>query len=221
MAGMILAVVDVKGAFLHGDIEDNKEIHKEVLKGFEKHYDDGVVLTLRRCLYGLQQAVEVFCKQLLKNIRDDALKFTQPVIFQNYTDEFELPNLNFPTPATAGDCLTKCKEKDALGPAQHTKYRVGVGKMMNVMQYSLSQTYNAVRDLARHMSQPAPKHMKAMLHCTKHCADRPNRGLVLKPDTKWDGSKVFAFTIAGRSDSDYAKEPITRRSVSVSSVKLN
>ena len=73
----------------------------------------------------------------------------------------------------------------------------------------------------RHMSQPAPKHMKAMLHCMKHCTDRSNRGLVLKPDTKWDGSKDFAFTIAGRSDSNYAKEPVTRRSVSESSVKLN
>ena len=61
----------------------------------------------------------------------------------------------------------KCKEKDALGLVEHTKYRSGVGKMMHVMQYSLSQTYNAVRVLVRHIAQIGL-----------------NRGLVLKPDTK-------------------------------------
>ena len=60
MAGMTLAVVDVKGALLHGYIEDNKEIHMEVPKRFEKHYDDGVVPRLRRCLYGLKQAAIAF-----------------------------------------------------------------------------------------------------------------------------------------------------------------
>ena len=224
MTGWVSSVVDVKGAFLHGKIEDNEEIHMEVPKGFEKHYDDGVVLKLRRFLYGLEQAAMAFWKQLLKCMKDmnmerstadpclyydwtpdglvmivswiddtlivgsntavakneerlmsrfdcedcgeldgyvgykitrignDAVKFTHPVILQNYADEFELPNHNFPTPATAGDCLTKCEEKDALGPVEHTKYRSGVGKMMYVMKYSLLQTYNAVRDQARHMS---------------------------------------------------------------------
>ena len=68
-----------------------------------------------------------------------------------------------------------------MGPEEHTKYRSGVGKMMHVMQYSFPQIYNAVQDLARHMTKPAPKHMKEMLHFMKHMADRPNRGLVLAP----------------------------------------
>ena len=54
MDRMVSAVVDVKGSFLHGAIEDNEEILMEVLKGFEKHSDGGVVLKLRRCLYGLK-----------------------------------------------------------------------------------------------------------------------------------------------------------------------
>ena len=41
----------------------------------------------------------------------------------------------------------------------------------------------------------------------------PNRGVTLKPNCKWDGSKDFKFTITGRSDTDYAKDPDTRRSV--------
>ena len=40
-----------------------------------------------------------------------------------------------------------------------------------------------------------------------------NRGLVLSPDTLWDGSKTFKFKIHGRSDSDYAGNTDDRRSI--------
>ena len=36
----------------------------------------------------------------------------------------------------------------------------------------------------------------------------------MKPSEKWDGSKEFEFTILGFSDSDFAKEPTERKSVS-------
>ena len=44
--------------------------------------------------------------------------------------------------------------------------------------------------------------------------DRTNCGLVLQSDVLWDGDPKKKFIVAGRSDSDYAKEPITRTSVS-------
>jgi hypothetical protein len=47
-----------------------------------------------------------------------------------------------------------------------------------------------------------------------------NRGLLLKPDTLWDGSAKFEFVIAGRSDSDYAKDVDTHRSVAGWAVTL-
>jgi hypothetical protein len=39
-------------------------------------------------------------------------------------------------------------------------------------------------------------------------------GLLLKPSQKWDGSNEHQFRIRGRSDSDYAKDTQTQRSVS-------
>ena len=42
----------------------------------------------------------------------------------------------------------------------------------------------------------------------------PNRGLLLKPKGKWDGNPDYEFEILGRSDSNYAKDPENRRSVS-------
>jgi hypothetical protein len=43
----------------------------------------------------------------------------------------------------------------------------------------------------------------------KYCADTPKRGLLLKPDAKWNGDPAFEFTIGGRSDSDFSKDPST------------
>ena len=80
-----------------------------------------------------------------------------------------------------GNMLTKADESDLLGPKEHTKYRSGVGKMMHGMQYSSPEIYNAVQDLARHLTKPTPKHMNKMLHSMNHMTDRPNRGLVLVP----------------------------------------
>ena len=37
---------------------------------------------------------------------------------------------------------------------------------------------------------------------------------MLEPDEKWDGSKEFKFKVAGYSDSDFAKDPATCKSVS-------
>ena len=70
MAGWVSSVVNVEGEFLHGNIEDNEEIHMEAPKGFEKHYDKDVVLKLKRCLYGLKQAAMAFWKQLLSCMKD-------------------------------------------------------------------------------------------------------------------------------------------------------
>jgi hypothetical protein len=42
----------------------------------------------------------------------------------------------------------------------------------------------------------------------------PERGLLLKPTMRWDGSPMLLFEITGYSDLDWAKDPITRRSVS-------
>jgi hypothetical protein len=66
MASMLAHVVDVKGAFLHGEFEDGEIIHTKVLQGFEKHFPEGSVFLLKKCLYGLKQAAKAFWRQLLR-----------------------------------------------------------------------------------------------------------------------------------------------------------
>ena len=64
-------------------------------------------------------------------------------------------------------------------------------------------------------------HAKAMHRTMKYCVGSPNRGLLLKPIGEWDGDPSHEFVITGRSDSDYAKDTDTRRSVSGTSTFLN
>ncbi len=66
MADMLAHVVDVKGAFLHGEFEDGEVMHMKVPQGFEKHFPEGSVLLLKKSLYGLKQAAKVFWRQLLR-----------------------------------------------------------------------------------------------------------------------------------------------------------
>jgi hypothetical protein len=66
MADMLAHDEDVKGAFLHGEFEDGEVIHMKVPQGFEKHFPEGSVLLLKKCLYGLKQAAKAFWRQLLR-----------------------------------------------------------------------------------------------------------------------------------------------------------
>jgi hypothetical protein len=57
-------------------------------------------------------------------------------------------------------------------------------------------------------------HYKAMLHVLKYSVDTAEQGIVIKPNRKWDGSQNHDFFVRGHSDSDFAKEPKDRHSVS-------
>ena len=81
-------MVDVKGAFLHGEFTDSKEIYMEVLKGFEKYYPGNVVLRLRKTTYGLKQAAMAFWRMILKCMMDMGMKRSaaDPCLYYDWTD---------------------------------------------------------------------------------------------------------------------------------------
>ena len=60
MASTLAHVVDVKGAFLHGEFEGVEIIYMKILQGFEKHFPGESVLLLKKCLYRLKQAAKAF-----------------------------------------------------------------------------------------------------------------------------------------------------------------
>ncbi len=85
---------------------------------------------------------------------------------------------------------------------------------MHMMQYSWPDTYYAVHDLVRHMTSATQVHVDAMLRLMKCVDDTRDRGLVLNPMQKWNGSKDHQVIIGRRSDSNYAKDTQTRKSIS-------
>ena len=294
MAGWISQILDVKGAFLHGEFEEGEEpIYMEVPQGFEKYYGPDVVLLLLKTIYGLKQAAKAFWTELLKAFgsmgcerskadpcmyyqwtvggslmvwlswiddcvcfgeqaeveksrdkmkqlfdcddvgdmneyvgckidkENGAFKFTQPVMVQSFEDEFELPNLNPATPGEPGVTLAKAETAELVGKDETKYYRKGIGKLLHMMRWSRPDIYNSVRDLSRHMSGVAIRHIRAMHRVMKHVVSTRDRGWVLKPNRKWDGKdKEFEFIINGMSDSDYAACKRTRRSVSGYAVML-
>ena len=57
MAGWIGWIVDIKGAFLHGEFENGKQIYTEIPEGFEKFWNPATyVWLLEKTSYGLIQA---------------------------------------------------------------------------------------------------------------------------------------------------------------------
>jgi Reverse transcriptase (RNA-dependent DNA polymerase) len=57
-------VIDVKGAFLKGRLNHIEEVYLQIPQGFEKYYDNRIVLKLQQTIYGLKHAVMAFWREL-------------------------------------------------------------------------------------------------------------------------------------------------------------
>ena len=89
MAGWYTEVVNVGGAFLHGEFEKGTKLYMEVPEGFEKFYPVGCLLLLLQTIYGLKQAAFAFWVQLLKALRDmefDRSK-ADPFLYFRWTEQ--------------------------------------------------------------------------------------------------------------------------------------
>jgi roadblock/LC7 domain-containing protein len=70
MAAWLDKLLDVKGAFLHGDFGPKEApILMKIPQGFKKFYPKGWLLLLLKTICGLKQAVFAFWKALLKAFR--------------------------------------------------------------------------------------------------------------------------------------------------------
>ena len=89
MANWIAHIVDVKGAFLHGDFEHEEEIYTKIPEGFEKFWDpEKWVWLLKKTSYGLIQAAVQFWKILLKAMRymEYERSKADPCLYWKYDD---------------------------------------------------------------------------------------------------------------------------------------
>jgi hypothetical protein len=150
-------------------------------------------------------------------------KFTQPVLVQSFTDEFEAKPQGHKTPAVPGTTLQQTTEETTLDEKKHSKYRSGVGKLLHVMRWSRPDILNSVREVSQFMGTGANQaHYLSLNWILEYCIGTPNRGLVLAPSGEWDGKdKSFKFIISGRCDAEHGKCQETRKSVGGHVVYLN
>jgi hypothetical protein len=90
MAGWVGELLDLKGAFLHGDFEDEKDVYLKVPEGFEQYYDPRIfVLLLMQTLYGLKQAAKAFWNKLLMAFRSMGFQRSKadPCLYFDWTPE--------------------------------------------------------------------------------------------------------------------------------------
>ena len=150
------------------------------------------------------------------NREEGELRISQPVMLQSFEDEFDIKSVKHAeTPASPGTVLTPVNnDGEAVNQQMQTKFRSGLGKLLHMMRWSKPEIYNAVRDLSRHAQRCSVAHVKALYRVMRYCVDTKHLSWRLKPERKWDGKdKNFEFCISGKSDSDYATCPTTRRSV--------
>ena len=160
---------------------------------------------------------------LERNTDEGWIKITQPITIQSFEDEFNLSEFKKPitTPGEPGKVLTAATDEDKVENRLQYLFRKGTGKLLHLTRWSRAEIGNAVRDLSRRMQMSNAEHNVAMRRAMKYCVDTKERGWLLKPTRKWDGKdKSFEFKVSGRSDSDYANCPTTRKSVTGYRVSL-
>jgi hypothetical protein len=118
------------------------------------------------------------------------------------------------TPAIPGTVMSKGEVINQVDDKIQSTYRSGVRKLLHMMRWTRPELMNLVRELSRFAGRALLSHVMAMYQVMKYCRNAPERALLLKRTIWWDGSLMLLFEITGYSDLDWAKDPITRRSVS-------
>jgi len=159
--------------------------------------------------------------QIVRNSKQNSMKITQPVLLQSFLDEFDIPKSgSWKTPAVPGEVLIRGDSQDIFDKSEQRIYRSGVGKMLHMCKYSRPEIINSVRELSRFMDGAVLAQKKAMYQVMRYLTNTPGRGLFMKPKHQYAG-KDFEFEILGVSDSEYGKNPETRKSVSGTATFLN
>jgi hypothetical protein len=87
--------------------------------------------------------------------------------------------------------------------------------LLHMMKWTRNDILNRVRELSRFGSCPTTVHLKRMYKVMNYVKHTKEFGNFIQPNSEWDpGDNSFTFIITGKSDSEYAADPETRRSVS-------
>ena len=155
----------------------------------------------------LQEYVGVTVKR-----ENDELMLSQPDTITRLRRYFgrdveKMKEYNTPLPAHY-HVVRPDEETTTLSTTEMLKYRSGTGSLLYLVKHSRIDIANAVRELSKVMDKATSDHMKALLRCIRYVLLTEERQLHYRL-THRDKIKITAI-----SDSDYAGDPESRKSVS-------
>lgn len=134
---------------------------------------------------------------------------SQSAMIEEFPKVFDLKGERPSTPAIPSQVLLKSTPNDVkLDAADQTVFRSGVGKLLYLTKLSRPDMSSAVRELATHMDGANEEHKKALFRALEYAVHTKYKILTLNPKMSMEGQ------IVGYSDSNYASNKDTRRSVS-------
>ena len=168
------------------------------------------------------------CKMDYNQVKRE-LKITQPVMIQTLKDEFELDSIpeaaarGYTTPASPGSTLQVVEAEFHVPPHRQSYLRKGNGTLLWIARKSRPECLNAVREIGQCAGRACEAHIKQMHRIMQYIVNTEKRGVMIRPKQHINGTEIFdfKFQVTGGSDSDYATNAETRRSVSGYGVELN
>jgi hypothetical protein len=132
--------------------------------------------------------------------RDDdgkgTIKFTQPVLIKKLNEEYKISDGPVSKmPAVAGQVLMKGDREGTVSLEQIKMYRSATAAFMFIIQWSRPDIFNAVQQLARHMTVPREAHVHALMTLLTYVTHTKDRGLAIAPRDLW--STGYKFKIHG------------------------
>jgi Reverse transcriptase (RNA-dependent DNA polymerase) len=141
----------------------------------------------------------------------------QPTLMKKVIKEYgaittKMGTYNFKTPGTPGYLLIKpTNDIGILSPEDQSKYRSGVGTLLQFANKTRPDITNPVRELSKGMDKATPSALKEMYRIIKYLIQTKDYGLKLAPtghDNMNDDWKMTIYT-----DSDWASCKDDRKSI--------
>ena len=206
--GLVIFCVYVDDCCLIGDKDAVKKAIQEIKELYTCHEVGALVEYL-----GV--TIERYDKYTFLLSQPDTIK----KLYKTFQEEVEKGKYKTGSiPAHPGSKIQRTKEDDEfLDENQQKRYRSGVGMLLWLSKHTRPDATNAIRESSKVLDRASKEHYKYMLRIIKYIIKNRNKKLKIRinPDN------LSGFELKGYSDSDYAGDLDTRRSVSGFSLFFN
>jgi hypothetical protein len=202
--GQVYLIVYVDDCFVLGD----KRAVKQALAEIEKHF------AITR-----SETIEDFIGCRIEK-ENKSILLSQPDLIKKMMKKFgdkTRDMKDYETPAPSGSHIIRCQDDEAkLNDDEQAEFRSGVGSLLYLLKHSRPDLSNSVRELSKVMDGANKAHQKALFRAIKFVEQTQERKLVLSPSCESLNWEIKAY-----SDSDFAGDSDTRKSVSGYIIYLN